>query len=138
MEVKMAPTLGGELHKVRKLRGLSLKAVADPAGMSATYLQKLERDEVESPSPHRLQSLAEVLGLDYGDLFVLAGYPAPTANGSAETSVPRRHGQMDVAGAKGSLLRKAFQSEEHVTDEELDQLARYLVFLREQSGESKS
>jgi transcriptional regulator with XRE-family HTH domain len=133
----VARTLGSELHKVRKLRGLSLKAVADPAGMSATYLQNLERDEVASPSPHRLQSLAGVLDLDYADLFALAGYPAPKASKTARPPIARRQSQMGAVASKGSLLRKAFQSEEQVTDVELEQLARYLVFLREQSGEHK-
>lgn len=127
----MARTLGSEIRKVRQLRGLSLNAVAKPAGLSATYVQKLERGEVESPSPHRLQRLAEALGLDYADLFRLAGYPLPAAGeaeGSAETDL--RH--IDIDSADASLVRKAFQSPEFVSDEELEQLGRYLAFLREQ------
>jgi transcriptional regulator with XRE-family HTH domain len=128
-------TLGSEIQSIRKMRGLSLQAVAQPAGLSATYLQKLERDEVDSPSPHRLHSIAEVLGVDYGALFELAGYPMP---GATRAEGPRRTRRssaphaVDLATSKGSLLRNAFQSEEQVTDEELEQLARYLSFLRQQ------
>lgn len=129
----MARTLGAEIQKVRKLRGLSLSAVAKPAGLSATYLQKLERDRVESPSPHRLNALAIVLELDYGDLLRLAGYPVPRADG-VETN--RQTGTavdgVSLATADASLLRKVFQSADHVSDEELEQLARYLAFLREE------
>lgn len=130
----MANSLGEELHKVRRLRDLSLKAVADPAGVSATYLQKLERGEVKSPSPHRLRRLADVLDVDYATLFTLAGYSAtnddlgqPGAARSATHDVPFT--------TKGSLLRQAFQSEKNVTDEELEQLAQYLRFLRQQRQE---
>lgn len=130
----MARTLGNEIQKVRKLKGLSLSAVATPAGLSATYLQKLERNQVDEPSPHRLHAIASVLGLDYADLLKLAGYPVPDgtdagagAAGGTSTAVDG----VDLATADGSLLRKVFQSAEHVSDEELEQLARYLAFLRQ-------
>jgi transcriptional regulator with XRE-family HTH domain len=132
----MARTLGSELRNLRRMRGLSLKAVADPAGVSAPYLQKLERDGVDSPSPHRLHALARVLGVEYADLLLLAGYPLPEA--SSGDVPPGRRPSRSRAGAltsaKGSLLRRAFQSEDQVSDDELEQLARYLAFLREQSG----
>jgi transcriptional regulator with XRE-family HTH domain len=134
----LARTLGTEIQKVRKLRGLSLNAVAKPAGLSATYLQKLERDQVESPSPHRLHALATVLGLDYVDLLRLAGYPVPTSDGTAESGAAERGTiveGVDLATANASLLRKVFQSAEHVSDEELEQLARYLAFLRQERSE---
>lgn len=129
----MARTLGNEIKRVRQLRGLSLNAVARPAGVSAAYLQKLERGDVESPSPHRLHNLAEVLGLEYADLFRLAGYPLPGTGGQT-AHTPEEDGptKTDAASASASLLRKAFQSEEQVSDEELEQLARYLAFVRQE------
>jgi transcriptional regulator with XRE-family HTH domain len=129
----VARTLGNELKKVRQLRGLSLNAVARPAGLSAAYLQKLERGNVESPSPHRLHKLAEVLDLEYVDLFRLAGYPVPGA-GEETVNAAEDGGfaQTDLASGDASLLRKAFQSEEQVSDEELEQLAHYLAFLRQE------
>lgn len=139
----MARTLGSEIRKVRQLRGLSLNAAAKPAGLSATYVQKLERGEVESPSPHRLHRLAEALGLEYADLFRLAGYPLPT---QGEKSRQSSHSKDELSEAlvepdTGSLLRKAFQSPEFVSDEELEHLAHYLGFVRGQhdadSGDSR-
>ena len=129
----MARTLGSELQKVRKMKGLSLSAVAKPAGVSATYLQKLERDQVESPSPHRLGKVAEVLGLDYADVLRLAGYPVPQTNGQTPlTDLSAEVEAVDLATADASLLRRVFQSAEQVSDDELEQLARYLAFLRQQ------
>ena len=42
-----------------------MKRAADPAKISPTYLQKLERDEVHEPSPHVLYRLGEQLDLPY-------------------------------------------------------------------------
>jgi HTH-type transcriptional regulator, competence development regulator len=118
----MAKTLGHEIRQVREVRGLSLQAAAKPAGVSAAYLQKLERDQVESPSPHRLHRLAEVLGVDYSDLFRLAGYPSPDKVGISE-------GDTETSA---SALRRMLASESEVSDDEIEELVNYLVFVREQ------
>ena len=68
----MARTLGTELQKVRKMKGLSLSAVAKPAGISATYLQKLERNQVEEPSPMIVRATWPVP-------LILAASASPTA-----------------------------------------------------------
>jgi HTH-type transcriptional regulator, competence development regulator len=72
--------LGPTLRSARELSGKSLKAVAEPAGISAAYLMKLERGEVTSPSPHVLHRLARELGVAYTDLMRLAGYIVPEAD----------------------------------------------------------
>lgn len=66
--------LGTELRKARDHRGVSLQAIADIAKISTAYLQKLERGEVSTPSPHVLRRLASSVGLPYLDLMRLAGY----------------------------------------------------------------
>src|SRR5205085_2259604 len=58
--------------------GLSLHEAAQKAGLSVGYLQKLERCQIKSPSPHKLNRLAEVLHTDYRKLMELAGYPDPS------------------------------------------------------------
>lgn len=98
------------------MRGLSLKAVADPARISAAYLQKLERGDVGEPSPHILYRVADVLGLSYVRLMRLAGYIVPTGS---------RKGDESKAGTIGFAL-----SSEAVTEEEAQALAEYLAFLR--------
>ena len=77
-----SPTrLGRELASARQTTGRSLRAVANAAGISAAYLQKLERGHVEEPSPRILQRLAATLNLDYRDLMELAGYDVPAGRG---------------------------------------------------------
>jgi transcriptional regulator with XRE-family HTH domain len=65
------------LRLLRAVHGLSLKAAADRAEISPTYLQKLERGQVKSPSPHLLYRLAETYEYPYAELMKLAGYPDP-------------------------------------------------------------
>jgi transcriptional regulator with XRE-family HTH domain len=111
--------LGTQLHEVRRLKNLSLKATADPAGISATYLQKLERDEVKQPSPHVLYALAEVLSVPYERLMELAGYVVPAA---------------DKKKVKpGSVLAYALSSED-LSEDEAEELARYLRWYRNEQA----
>ncbi len=114
-----AASLGAQLHEVRRLKEKSLKAVAEPAGISAAYLQKLERDEVKRPSPHVLHALAEVLGVPYMTLMEAAGYVVPVAD---EKKVK-----------PGSVLAHALSSE-NITDEEAEALARYLRWYRNEAA----
>lgn len=67
-------SLGAELAQLRSLRQQSLRFVADAAGISGAYLLKLERDDVQAPSPHVLRGLADHFGVSYLALMQLAGY----------------------------------------------------------------
>lgn len=71
--------LGRELSSARLASKRSLREVAGEAEISAAYLQKLERGQVEEPSPRILRRLATVLGVDYRKLMELAGYESPVA-----------------------------------------------------------
>ena len=48
--------------------------MATAAEISAAYLQKLERGQVDEPSPRILRRLAAALGIEYTRLMELAGY----------------------------------------------------------------
>ena len=74
----MLESLGHELRSARKRKALTLQEVAEPAKISLTYLQKLERGGVNSPSPRVLKRLADVLDISYGRLMELADYLAPS------------------------------------------------------------
>jgi transcriptional regulator with XRE-family HTH domain len=66
--------LGTELRKARDQMGVSLQVIADSANISTAYLQKLERGEVDTPSPRVLRRLASSVSLPYLGLMKLAGY----------------------------------------------------------------
>ena len=112
--------LGEELRRARQLLGLSLKAVAEPAGMSATSLHKLEAGLVDKPEPSRLKALADVLGISYADLFTLAGHPMPETDRRVRSSRTQ---------PKASIRRAALDPEK-LSDTEVEELSRYLSFLR--------
>ncbi len=115
--------LAKTLHGTRTMKGLSLRAIADPAGISPTYLQKLERGDVGDPSPNILYRLSEQLGLDYSDLMRLAGYVVPV--GAERRSGGSRRGT--------SALSHALSTEPLTGDEETA-LTEYLGFLRSKKG----
>ena len=117
-------TLGEQLREVRGIRDMSMKAVADAADISTAYLQKLERDEVKTPSPHILYRLAEVLRVPYPQLMALAGYVVPTSREESE-----REPQ--------NLLAHALSSQE-LTEDEQRELARYLSWYRHQREQERS
>lgn len=110
------------LSNARRIKGRSLRSVADGAKISPTYLQKLERGEVGDPSPNVLHRLSEELGLDYGDLMRRAGYVVPTARRKTAGATSRR----------GALTHSL--SSEPLTGEEEAALTTYLRMLREQKG----
>ena len=110
-----AEQLGQQLQVVRKMRKLSLQGAAQPAGISATYLQKLERGEVKEPSPRVLYGLSESLEVPYDRLMSLAGYVVPGADAqrAADTNV------------LGFAL-----STERLSEDESNALAEYLSWYR--------
>ncbi|TDB38236.1 MAG: XRE family transcriptional regulator [Actinobacteria bacterium] len=113
----MPKSLGSELARIRHLRGASLKVVSDAAGMSPTYLQRLERDEIASPSPNKLHALASALEVPYVELMKLAGYVVPRDKPTSSEPISR------------GPLAHALLSEE-LTDEEVAALTEYLAFHR--------
>ena len=70
----MLTELGKELRKGREGKGMSLEAATGSAKISATYLHKLERGVVSSPSPRVLARIAIALEVPYLRLMELAGY----------------------------------------------------------------
>ncbi|MFN8111649.1 MAG: helix-turn-helix transcriptional regulator [Solirubrobacterales bacterium] len=112
--------LARKLRKRRAVKGLSLRAVAEPAEISPTYLQKLERGQVQDPSPNILYRLSDELDLDYGELMGLAGYLLP-----ADAGETPRIGTVELTHALSS---------EPLTADEEEALTSYLGFLRSQRG----
>jgi transcriptional regulator with XRE-family HTH domain len=73
-------TLGSELSQLRELRQQTLRTVADDAGISSAYLLKLERNNVQAPSPHVIRRIAAHFHVSYLGLMRLAGYEVTDAD----------------------------------------------------------
>lgn len=73
-DILMSETLGDRLKRVRSSRGLGLRATASKAGISATYLSRVENNlETSPPSEEKIRALADVLQDNFDDLMQLAG-----------------------------------------------------------------
>jgi transcriptional regulator with XRE-family HTH domain len=68
--------LGRAIARYRQAVGLSVYECARRAGVTKTILLYWERGD-RTPKAPNLQRLATVLGIDFEELFELAGYAAP-------------------------------------------------------------
>lgn len=67
--------VGPRLREYRKLRGATLRTIAQRAGVSEGFLSQLERGRTNA-SLHTLRRIAAALDLEVGDLFVSRDGPA--------------------------------------------------------------
>src|SRR5438874_4072508 len=104
--------LGERLRAIRLLRRRTLKAVAEAAGVSESFLSQLERGRT-SASVASLQRLAAALRIEVSDLFTTDGLPRPR--------VLRREARQLLVwghlGRKALLTPKPFHSLEVVAAE---------------------
>lgn len=61
-------TMGKNIKKIRKLKGLTLEQLAKEAKLSATYLQLIEKG-IKNVSVRKIYGIAEALGVKAEDLF---------------------------------------------------------------------
>lgn len=111
-----ATKLGDHLKASRKATGLSLRGVEARTQITNGYLSQIESNSVERPSPNVLFKLAEVYGIDYGDLLERAGHHVPAAAGAERPTA--------LAGIPLRAL-------EELTEDEAAELRNYLAFIRQ-------
>jgi|ERR1019366_7438169 transcriptional regulator with XRE-family HTH domain len=109
-------TLGQYLSSIRADRRMTLRQVEEAANglISNAYLSQVENDKIRQPSPNVLHALADIYGIDYGELMERAGHIMPTADRGQDS----RHGRL------------ATFANHHLTPEEEAELIRYLKFIR--------
>ena len=64
---------GTVVRELREEKGFGLRQFAKMIGVSATYLSKIERDELPPPAEDRVKEIARLLDQDPDDLLALAG-----------------------------------------------------------------
>jgi len=96
------PTLGEELARLRKLKGWTLREVEDRTnkGVSNSYLNQLENDNVKEPSPNVLFQLAKVYGASYPRLMKLAGYVVPAGSRAPGAQASVAFNALDLSEAE--------------------------------------
>ncbi|KEQ21768.1 helix-turn-helix domain-containing protein [Paenibacillus tyrfis] len=73
-----------QLRDMRKLKGFTIRELADRSGVSAAYISQLENGNRGVPSPDVLMKLSEGLNIPYTELMQIAGYLEKTASDKEE------------------------------------------------------
>lgn len=115
-------TLGQYLASIRTDRKLTLRQVeeATEKEVSNAYLSQIENDKIQQPSPNVLHALAEIYGIDYGQLMEMAGYITHAKNRGND----QRHGRI------------ATFADHTLTPSEESELIQYLKFIRSRKRQS--
>ena len=66
-------SFGATIRALREEKRIGLRQFAKILGMSATYLSKIERDELSPPAEERVKEIARLLERDPDELLALAG-----------------------------------------------------------------
>ena len=107
---------GARIRFLREAQNISLRKFADKAGISPTYLSKIERDEFPPPGEEAVRRIAAILGEDPDELLALAGKVA--------SDLPEIIQQQPRAMA--TFLRAA----KGLTAEEIEKLAKQAETIR--------
>ncbi|MFC1940889.1 helix-turn-helix domain-containing protein [Chloroflexota bacterium] len=86
--------LGRILKQQRFTLSLTLRELAVKSGVSASYLDRIERGE-RFPSAHILREMTKPLGFDEDELFTLAGFLSRRFPVIAESGPAWSGGQLD-------------------------------------------
>lgn len=115
-------SFGIYLKELRVLSGLSLREVekATNKAVSNAYISQIESGKIETPSPHILDKLAAVYGVPHREIMEAAGY------------IRRASGEKKLAtsGIQFSL-------KQNLTNEEREEVVRFLEYLRFRKGKKK-
>lgn len=114
----MSHTFGSRLRELRQQRGLSQRDFAAQIRLSATYLEKLERDYSAPPSAPVLLDMARALHADADELFALCGkLPPEVENNLAASPLLVQLARLGMAWEPEQL--RAFLSVQGVPDAKL-------------------
>lgn len=77
MNEDQAKELGIHLREARKAKELSIRAVAEMAGVHHTLLSRIEAGRIKAPGADTLSALARALDLSLSDVYGFADYLTP-------------------------------------------------------------
>jgi transcriptional regulator with XRE-family HTH domain len=107
--------LGGLLKRERERAGLTVRQLADAAGLVASTVSRLENGFIATPRPDHLQRLAGALEIDVEELYAAVGY-------LTEGALPE--------------LRPYLRTKYGLTDEQASQIEGYMQGLRDTNQQS--
>jgi transcriptional regulator with XRE-family HTH domain len=121
----MEADFGSKLRELRRERGMTLRALAEAAGVDFTYLSKIENSRIGyMPAAETIRDLAEALGVEAMDLLQLANKLPPELATLAGNAKARRFFQRarEIASPKDwdallDLLEKRQSARSSQTDQ---------------------
>jgi transcriptional regulator with XRE-family HTH domain len=99
--------VGAVVRQLREARGLTLRAVAERAGFSASFLSQVENEQA-SPSISSMERIAAALGVTLGEFFQTAerGNPAKVVRANDRQTLYSQWSQARIESlARGELNR---------------------------------
>lgn len=109
MQQHKATPLGARLKELRTQRGISLRGVAEAAGVDDSLLSRIETGRVAKPTQQNLNRLAAFYDIDPEELWVLASYHIST--------------RLPGVGAY-------FRSRYHLPDEAVHEMENFLGYIQ--------
>lgn len=103
--------LGAFIKGKREQRNLSIRKLAETAGISHTEIKRIEDGVRRQPSPQVLRSIAVALNVQYEELMSLAGY-------------------LDTQ--EKSLVAAQATSTDDLTEDELAKVNEFIAFIKSQ------
>src|ERR1039457_5694674 len=108
-------SLGQVLKESRELKGLSLRDVEEETNISNAYVSQLENNKIQKPSADILHKLSNLYKIDFGFLLSSAGLVEKAT---------------DINKSFGEYVF----SKENLSNEEEEELIRYLKFIRQKQN----
>jgi transcriptional regulator with XRE-family HTH domain len=87
--------LGSLLKRERERAGMTVRQLADVAGLVPSTVSRLETGFIATPRPDHLQRLARALGIDVEQLYVAVDYLTPGALAELRPYLRTKYGLTD-------------------------------------------
>lgn len=107
--------LGTFIKKKRTEKGMSIRRLAELSDISHTEVKRIEDGLRKQTSPQVLRSIASAIGVPYEELMAAAGYI-----------------DEPVVQTENSTISAGIKDTEDLNQEEIDQVNKYIAFLKSQ------
>jgi putative transcriptional regulator len=104
--------LSAILRRERERAGLTVRELAEAAGLVASTVSRLETGLVAEPRPSHLQALARALGIEVEELYVPVGYANVGAWPEFRTYLRQRYQLSDEAASRMEGYLKTIKTNE--------------------------
>lgn len=114
--------LGNLIRIAREQAGMTLREVAEKAGIDHAYINHIEKGTKTNPSAEALQGIAEALDLDVSDLLIHIGIKPSSTLPSPRMYFRRKFGLNEYdADVLANLVEHQMNKREEDTNEENDE-----------------